>query len=180
MLRLFAALPIPDNVADHIGRVRRGLDGAKWSPRENLHVTLRFMGSVDERHAEDIDAALGEIRVAPFDLELSGVDFFGGEEPHAIWLGLKANPELLKLQKYCEHACRKAGLDHDPRAYTPHVTICYLPRHFPVANVIAFQQDNNLFAAPGWTADRFYLYASRTHGSGPSRYSIEAEYPLVG
>jgi RNA 2',3'-cyclic 3'-phosphodiesterase len=179
MLRLFAALPIPDNVADHISRVQRGLDGAKWSPRENLHITLRFIGNVDERQAEYIDAALGELRVAPFDLELSGVGFFGGEEPHAIWLGLKANPTLLNLQKRCERACRQAGLEPGPRTYTPHVTICYLPRHYPVTNVGGFQQDHNLFTAPAWTADRFYLYASRTQGPGPSRYSIEAEYPLL-
>jgi RNA 2',3'-cyclic 3'-phosphodiesterase len=179
MLRLFAALPIPDNVADQIGRVQRGIERAKWSPRENLHVTLRFMGDMHEREAEDVDAALGEIRVAPFELELAGVDFFGGDEPHAIWLGLKANPILLNLQKQCERACRKAGLEPDPRVYTPHVTICYLPRHFPIATVINFQQDNNLFIAPTWTADRFYLYASRTQGAGPSRYSIEAEYPLL-
>jgi RNA 2',3'-cyclic 3'-phosphodiesterase len=179
MLRLFAALPVPDTVAVQIGRVQRGLAGAKWSPRENLHVTLRFMGDVNERQAEDVDAALGEIRVAPFDLELASVGFFGGDEPHAIWLGLKASPILLNLQKQCERACRKAGLLPDPRAFTPHVTICYLPRHFPVANVINFQQDQNLFAAPTWTADRFYLFASRTQGPGPSRYSIEAEYPLL-
>jgi RNA 2',3'-cyclic 3'-phosphodiesterase len=179
MLRLFAALPIPDSVADHIGHVQRGLEKAKWSPRENLHVTLRFIGDVDERKAEDIDAALGEIRVAPFSLELAGVDFFGGEEPRAIWLGLKANPTLLTLQKQCERACRKAGLEPDPRTYTPHATICYLPRHFPIGSVVAFQKDHNLFKAPAWTADRFHLYSSWTQGHGPSRYSIEAEYPML-
>ena len=179
MLRLFAALPVPDTVADHIGRIACGLDGAKWSPRDNLHITLRFMGNVNERQAEDIDAALDEVRFAPFDVELGGVGFFGNDEPHAIWLGVKINPTLLSLQKHCERACRKAGLEPDPRTYTPHVTICYLPRHFSVAHVISFQQTNNLFTAPKWTADRFYLYASRTQGSGPSRYSHEAEYPLV-
>jgi RNA 2',3'-cyclic 3'-phosphodiesterase len=179
MLSLFAALPVPDDIADHIVRVQRGLDGAKWSPRENLHVTLRFLGDVNERQAEDIDAALAQVRAAPFELDLAGVGLFGGDAPHAIWLGLKSNPSLLALQKQCERASRRAGLTADPRAYTPHVTICYLPRHQNLEAVVTFQQQHNLFKARPWIGDRFYLYSSRTHGVGPSRYRIEAEYPLV-
>ena len=180
MLRLFIAVPIPDEVADKIARLQTGLDGAKWSPRENLHLTLRFVGAVDERQAEDLDTALGDIRVPPIDIDLGGVGFFGSDKPHAIWLGVKTNNYLSTLRKQCERACRLTGLAPDPRAYTPHVTICYLPRHQPLDSVLAFQQSLNLFTVPTWTADRFYLYASRTNGPGPSRYSIEAEYPLVG
>jgi RNA 2',3'-cyclic 3'-phosphodiesterase len=179
MLRLFAALPVPDDVADAVTRIQRGLEGAKWSPRHNLHITLRFMGNVNERQAEDVDAALGEILAQPFELELAEVGTFGGDAPHAIWLGVRENPSLLALQKQCERACRRAKLAPDPRAYSPHLTICYLPRHPDLARVMAFQQHNNLFTAPSWTADRFYLYASHTSGPGPSRYSLEAEYPLT-
>jgi RNA 2',3'-cyclic 3'-phosphodiesterase len=179
MLRLFVALPIPDDIANAVVCVQRGLDDAKWSPRENLHVTLRFLGEVNERQAEDVDAALGEVLAAPFELELAQVGTFGGSEPHAIWIGLKENSSLLALQKQCERACRRAGLAPDPRTYTPHLTICYLPRHFQLASVIAFQQHHNLFMSAPWTADRFYLYASQTNGPGPSRFSIEAEYPLT-
>lgn len=179
MLRLFIALPVPDEIADQVVALQRGLDGAKWSPRDNLHVTLRFLGDVNERKAEEIDEALGKIRVAPFTLALAGVGTFGGDEPHAVWLGLKPNPTLLGLQKKCERACQIAGLTPDPRAYTPHLTICYLPRRQSVDAVMGFVHQHSLFAAPSWCADRFYLYASRTQGQGPSRYSIEAEYPLV-
>jgi RNA 2',3'-cyclic 3'-phosphodiesterase len=180
MLRLFVALPIPDDIADKVVRLQRGLEGAKWSPRENLHVTLRFLGDIDERQAEEVDAALGEIRSPPFTIELAGTGTFGGEEPHALWLGLKPNTRLLALQKQCERACRRAGLAPDPRAYTPHMTICYLPRHQNLDAVMAFQHHHALFTAQCFEADRFYLYASATRGPGPSRYSLEAEYPLNG
>ena len=180
MLRLFAALPIPNDIADQIVPIQYGLDGARWSPRENLHVTLRFIGNADACQAEDIDAALGEIHAEPFGIALHGIGFFGGDEPHAVWLGVDYNAPLLALHKHCERACRRAGFTPDPRAYTPHATLCYLPRHYPVNKVIAFQMQHNLMTMPPWTADRFYLYASRTQGPGPSRYSIEAEYPLIG
>ena len=179
MLRLFVALPIPDHVADAMAGIQRGLDGARWSPRENLHVTLRFIGGANGHQAQEVDGALGEIRAAPFVLGLNGVGSFGGDEPHAIWLGAAANPPLLALQKQCERACRRAGFAPDPRAYTPHATLCYLPRHQRVDAVMAYQAQHNLMLTPTWTADRFYLYASRTQGSGPSRFSVEAEYPLI-
>jgi RNA 2',3'-cyclic 3'-phosphodiesterase len=180
MLKLFAALPLPDHIADAAVAAQRGFDGARWSPRENLHITLRFIGDVDERKAEDIDAELGAIRVAPFELALQGAGFFGHEEPHAMWFGVAANDSLAALQRACERACRRAGLEALPRAYTPHVTVCYLPRHLELAPVIAYQQRHALISSPSWIADRFYLYSSATQGPGPSRYRIEAEYPLVG
>jgi RNA 2',3'-cyclic 3'-phosphodiesterase len=180
MLRLFAALPLPEAISDAVVRTQRGLDGAKWSPRENLHITLRFIGDVDERRAEDIDAELGQIRAAPFEMALQGAGFFGHEEPHAMWLGVALSDSLAALQKACERACRRAGLKASPRVYTPHVTVCYLPRHQELAPVIAYQQRHALFSSPSWIADRFYLYSSATQGPGPSRYRIEAEYPLVG
>jgi RNA 2',3'-cyclic 3'-phosphodiesterase len=180
MLRLFAALPLPDPICDAVVKAQRGLDGARWSPRDNLHLTLRFIGDVDERKAEDIDAELGQIKLSGFEIALAGAGFFGGEEPHAMWLGVDPNDALLALQRACERACRRAGLAPAERAYTPHVTVCYLPRHQALAPVIAYQQSHALFSTPIWVADRFYLYSSRTQGSGPSRYTIEAEYPLLG
>jgi RNA 2',3'-cyclic 3'-phosphodiesterase len=179
MLRLFAALPVPDPIADRVKPLQTGLDGAKWSPPENLHITLRFLGNVDERKAEDVDSELGAIRLSPFEIETKGIGHFGGDTPHAMWLGVEPTPALLALNKACERACRRAGLVAEARAYTPHMTICYLPRLFPVERVMKFQSDRNLVKLPVWTADRFYLYASHTSANGPSRYTIMAEYPLT-
>jgi RNA 2',3'-cyclic 3'-phosphodiesterase len=180
MLRLFVALPIPDFVADAITPTQTKLEGAKWSPKENLHLTLRFIGDVDERKAEDIDSELGQIRMGGFEVSLTGAGHFGGQKPHALYLGIAHNDNLTRLNKECERACRRAGLNPDPRAYTPHVTVAYLPRHQAIEPVMAFEARNALFASPAWIADRFYLYSSATSVSGPSRYRIEAEYPLLG
>jgi RNA 2',3'-cyclic 3'-phosphodiesterase len=179
MLRLFVALPLPDTIADAVMQTQRGLEGAKWSPRENLHVTLRFIGDVTERQAEDVDTQLGTIGTGAFEMALQGAGFFGHDKPHSMWLGLAPNEALINLQKACERACRKAGLEPAPRAYTPHATVCYLPRFQALAPVIAYQQRHALFSSQGWIADRFYLYSSATHGPSPSRYRIEAEYPLI-
>jgi RNA 2',3'-cyclic 3'-phosphodiesterase len=128
MLRLFAALPLPDPVAEAVVRTQAKLVGARWSPRENLHITLRFIGDVDERRAQDIDSELGQIRLASFELSLHGAGHFGGDKPHALYLGVAQNDALERLNMACERACRRVGLAPDSRHYTPHATVCYLPR----------------------------------------------------
>ena len=61
-MRLFAALPIPDRVAQSLLLLEGGIPGARWQTREQLHLTLRFIGEVDGRQAADIDEALAAIR----------------------------------------------------------------------------------------------------------------------
>jgi RNA 2',3'-cyclic 3'-phosphodiesterase len=179
MLRLFAALPLPDPVAEAVVRTQAKLVGARWSPRENLHITLRFIGDVDERRAQDIDSELGQIRLASFELSLHGAGHFGGDKPHALYLGVAQNDALERLNMACERACRRVGLAPDSRHYTPHATVCYLPRLQTIEPVMAFEARHALFSSHAWVADRFYLYSSVTRVSGPSHYRIEAEYPLL-
>ena len=180
MLRLFIALPIPDHISTFMVELQNNVEGAKWSPRENFHVTLRFLGDLETIATREVDGALGDIRAAPFDLALSDIGHFGHDTPHALWVGLVNNPDLLKVQKSCERACRLAGLEPDPRVYTPHATLGYLPRHQTLPPIMQFHERHGLFKSPSWTADRFYLYSSKTNGPGPSRFTIEAEYPLMG
>ncbi|MBK8544651.1 MAG: hypothetical protein IPL62_14550 [Caulobacteraceae bacterium] len=57
-LRLFAALSIPDHIAERLLPLMKGVGGAKWRPRENLHLTLRFFGELTEPVAEYLDSEL--------------------------------------------------------------------------------------------------------------------------
>ena len=72
MIRLFAALPIPDDVAESLARRQQGLPRAKWRPLDTLHLTLRFFGEMTEDKAADLDVELDQIHVEPFDYVLSG------------------------------------------------------------------------------------------------------------
>nr|NIR59801.1 RNA 2',3'-cyclic phosphodiesterase [Gammaproteobacteria bacterium] len=71
-LRLFAAIAVPDEIADRLAPLQRGVQGAAWRPREALHLTLRFFGEIDERLAEELDHELGRIRIPPFEVGLKG------------------------------------------------------------------------------------------------------------
>src|SRR5262245_33684179 len=139
MLRLFAALTPPDDVIGQLLPMQRGVGGAHWSPRENLHITLCFYGDVDERTAEDLDGELAAITMAPFSLTLKGADFFGKADPRALYIGVADNAPLRELARSCERAAKRLGVKTDARKFTPHITLAYLS-HAEIGEVMAFTQ----------------------------------------
>lgn len=180
-VRIFAALDLPDDVAERLLPLMKGVGGAKWRPRENLHLTLRFFGEVPEPVADDIDAALSEIAEtnAPFDLQLKGAGSFGGADPHALWIGAREAPELTKLAKDCEKVARRAGLKPEQHKFKPHVTVAYLS-NAALDRVQAFERNYALFELSPFRVERFGLYSSQVRKSAPSLYRLEADYPLYG
>lgn len=177
MVRLFAALAVPDDIAQALVRRQDGLEGARWRPREALHVTLRFFGEIREDIARDLDAELLTVTGQPFAIELQGVGAFGeGAEIDSVWAGVADNPELSRLARACETAARRVGLKPETRRYRPHLTLAYLRRPDP-ADVAAWIQANNLLRSPPVRVTSFGLYSSRLGGDGSS-YRLEAAYPL--
>jgi 2'-5' RNA ligase len=178
MIRLFAALEIPDDLRGDLQRYQLGVPGARWRPLDTLHLTLRFFGEIDEAVAGDLDAELAAITGEPFDFALEGVGAFGeGEEVRAIWAGVAENPALQRLAARCETAARRAGVKAEGRAFRPHVTLAYLKRPDP-GRVAAWVQAHNLLKSPPIRATWFGLYSSwRTEET--SRYDLEREYPLL-
>lgn len=177
MIRLFAALAIPDEIAMALAKRQRGIEGARWRPLETLHVTLRFFGDLREDVARDLDGELAMVNGEPFDLVLEGAGSFGeGHEIHAIWAGVAESEPLRRLAGACETAARRAGLKAESRNYKPHVTLAYLRHPDPVA-VAGWIQAHNLIKSPPIRVERFSLFSSHQTKDG-SRYRLEAEYPL--
>ena len=177
MIRLFAALAIPEEIAQGLARRQAGLEGARWRTGLQLHITLRFFGEVREDVARDLDAELSTVGGAPFDVVLEGAGAFGeGGDIHTVWAGVADNPELKRLAKACDTAARRAGLKPDGRNYRPHLTLAYL-RHPDPARVAAWIQANNLLKSPPIRIDRFGLYSSFLASDG-AQYRLEAEYSL--
>jgi 2'-5' RNA ligase len=178
MIRLFAALPIPSDIADALALRQQGLPGARWSPIETLHLTLCFFGELSETTAADLDDALAPIGGASFDVELAGVGAFGeAQEARSVWAGVVESPPLTQLAKRCETAARRCGLKLQKRAFRPHVTLGYLKRP-PAHKVADWMSTHNLLRSPSWRARRFGLYSS-WRGDDGSRYELERTYPLA-
>lgn len=180
-LRLFAALDVPDAVAERLIAQMRGVPGAHWRPRENLHITLRFFDQVAEPIAADLDSALEEVArdTGAFDISLRGAGFFGGAEPRAIWAGVAENEALQILAHRCERAARQCGLRPETRKFLPHVTLAYLGET-SLERVIAFEKRLAMFESAPWRVDVFYLLSSHVRRNAPSQYREEASYALLG
>jgi len=175
MIRLFTALEIPGEAAEKLARLQQGLEGARWIERADFHITLRFMGDVPENVAADIDEALADIPMEPFDVELEGVGEFGGKRPHTLWAGVKMSEPLRVLQGRHESAMRRVGLAPETRNYTPHVTVARLS-HVSTEEAYRYIAANNLFAAPRFEVEQFTLFSAKAStGGGP--YVAEKRYP---
>ena len=123
MPRLFTALEIPPEIGARLAILRGGLPGARWVEPENYHVTLRFIGDIDDRTANDAADMLAGISRQPLKISLGGVDAFGGDRPRAIFARVEPSADLMELQAEHERVLRRAGLEPEGRKYTPHVTL---------------------------------------------------------
>jgi 2'-5' RNA ligase len=74
-----------------------GVAGARWQRDDQLHLTLRFIGEVDDVTASDIDGMLETLHMPGFDLSLKGVGLFGGKDPHSLWIGVAPCEGLTRL-----------------------------------------------------------------------------------
>jgi 2'-5' RNA ligase len=178
MLRLFAAIELPDDVTLRVATLTGGLPDARWVARENLHITLRFIGEVDEETAEDIDAALGGVHAQAVEISLSSVGCFESRgRVRAVWSKANGGDRLTILQSRVETALKRVGLAPDGHKFTPHVTIARL-KNVPTRAVAPYLEYHGGFRAGPFTADRFTLFLSHM-GHGGSHYEALAHYKLA-
>ena len=175
-MRLFTALAIPSHIAQSIMLIQGGVPGARWQRREQLHLTLRFIGETDGRDAAMLDDALAAIEVPAFDLQIHGVGQFGNKQPHSLWVGLRKSEALEHLQRKVDTAIRRVGQPQDAHKFAPHVTVARL-RNPEGPKLIEWLTHNALYTSPQFRVGAFHLYSSRLSGNG-SVYAVEHEYPL--
>jgi RNA 2',3'-cyclic 3'-phosphodiesterase len=167
MPRLFTALEVPRNVALSLSLLRGGLPGARWIDVENYHITLRFIGDVDNRTADEIVDRLDRIDRPEFQASLTGIGSFGSKKPHSVWAGISVSPELLALQAEIERICQRIGLPPDPRKFTPHVTLARL-KNCRLDDVVHYLSGRGNFYTAPFNVSRFVLMSSKESvGGGP-------------
>jgi len=177
MPRLFTGLEIPPDIAFELELMRGGVWGARWIDRESFHITLRFIGDIEDGLAHEIADALDTVVARPFRIRLKGVGSFGGNRPHALYVGVAAEGEDLKrLQATHERICQMLGLPPEQRKFTPHVTIARL-KDTRLDSLHDYIASHNLYESRPFEVSSFVLFSSRpSRGGGP--YAIEEAYSL--
>lgn len=179
MIRLFVALSLPEAHRQQLSRLCHGVRDARWVRDENLHLTLRFIGEIEEPRLSEIAVALGRVRSEPFTLTLSGIGHFqNGRRIRSLWAGIDPCDALGPLQGRIDAALRHADLPPDGRRFTPHVTLARL-KNGSAQQVGGWIEANALFRADPFPVDHFVLFESYLSHTG-AIYSPVAEFPLTG
>ncbi|MCF6221101.1 MAG: RNA 2',3'-cyclic phosphodiesterase [Robiginitomaculum sp.] len=176
----FAAITPPDFIIDAVEPLQKGIEGVNWTPLDNLHITVGYFGELNDEYAEMLDRELARAPGYGFDMSLTGVDFFGLNRPHTLWLGVKDNPALNRLHKHVRSAARRNTIEMEARNFRPHLSLAYLRRGYAKDDFERYIRRHVRFTSKPFLVDEFALYSVERHKHGPNTYVKEANYPLVG
>jgi len=184
-VRCFIGLPLPESWQAGLGRVIQQLSGAfasriAWIRPGNGHLTLKFLGDVEQARLPELTQALAGVVFAPFALALGRAGFFppaGRGSPRALWAGLaQGGTESARLAVQVGQALAPLGFAPETRPFTPHLT---LGRVKDAAEGDDWTLVERALAGETWPvaeAGSFVLWRSVLFATGP-QYSRLAEFP---
>ena len=185
-MRCFVAVPLPEPVRELLRRVQEALaraeDEVKWVERENLHLSLKFLGEVTEEQVSRLTELLNAeaVRWPTLRLSYAGIGAFPERgAPRIVWAGATGDLEKLAgLAAAIERAAEAVGVPREGRPFVAHVT---LGRVRSLRNLKCFQAlvENQRGVPLGEAAvDKFVLYRSTLTSGGPI-YEDLACFPLT-
>ena len=177
-MRLFVALVPPEaarrSIAEQIASERASLPSASWVREQNLHLTLLFLGEVDEAQAARAAHAFAAAGAAPLSA-LVTMPVAGGFPAHGpirvVWLALEPAQELARLAGTLRAAAERAGLPFDAKPFHPHLTLarCRTPWPSALRPGLARLVPPS---SPAFRAERLTLVSSVPGPSGPTYTQI--------
>ena len=178
MPRLFVAVDLPDDIKESLAPLTRGLGDVRWLDEDQQHLTLRFIGEIDNGELDDVVEALTLVAGAPFELSLEGIGHFPPRgEPRVIWAGVAKSEALRRLKRSVDRALDGIGLEPDSRKFAPHVTLARLRRPPPPHRLASWLAAHSLYRSQRFLVSGFQLYSSWLKPSG-AEYTLEAGYEL--
>ncbi len=127
-MRTFIAIDLPEEVKAEIFHAfeklqSSGLVSGNFVQKENLHLTLRFIGEIDEEEIIRIKRALSEIRFENFDVNLGELGFFPNDSfVKVLWVGLESD-NLLPLKEKVDEVLEKIGIEKEKNPFSSHITV---------------------------------------------------------
>jgi len=129
-MRLFIAIGFEEPVKEKMSQVQQQAKTfatkGRFSQKEHLHLTLRFIGETSEENVPLIKQAISKAAkdISPFTLTIDHLGHFQKRNLHVLWLGTQENPSLISLQKSVDLQLNEyINLMPEDRPYTPHITL---------------------------------------------------------
>jgi len=169
--RLFVAIRPPEAVREQLLDAMEGMPGMRWQDDGQLHLTLRFVGEVERPIAEDLSAALRQIRFDRFSIALEGVGKFEKHRHGTLWSGLRPKEQLKALNAKVERACQSAGLEPERRTFHPHITLARWKGR--AQRLDAWLERHSGLSSDLWEVGEFILYESHLGREGAHYEAVE-------
>lgn len=182
MPRLFTALVPPAAVGTEIAALAVPLAGVRWTPVENIHLTLRFIGPTDDPGAERFAEALARVRVEPFLLPVGGVGLFPTRGPaKVLWAGVgHGHTRLYQLRKQVDEALLTVDPGLALPGFHPHFTVGRLDETHEAKAIARFLERHQQWEGPPFRVADFHLLASELAPGRPPVYRMVRSFPLAG
>jgi len=125
----FIAIPIPNSLKEHLAHIQSQLKSKlsykQWPHKEDLHITLKFLGEVDDKRVDELNEQLNLLKkIKFFETTVKGVGYFGRKDrPRVLWAGIHLNLELVQLKEDVDTLTLQKGFETEKRDYKPHVTL---------------------------------------------------------
>lgn len=185
MPRLFVALNLPDAIKQQVAPLLHiPLSEAKPVKRENLHMTLKFIGDVVDSLQSDIEVALATVKSQPLVLHLHQVTCVPyppkAGKTRLIWVTIGGDVRpLQQLAQQIEKALTPLGILPEKRAFNPHLTLSRFRQAPSVDAITSYLEQHAHFKTGSFTCDHIALYCSILKPEG-AVYRVETVYPLQG
>ncbi|HTL69585.1 MAG TPA: RNA 2',3'-cyclic phosphodiesterase [Lacunisphaera sp.] len=162
MARLFVALLPPAAVRAELAALATPVDGVRWVPEDNLHLTLRFIGDADADKQARLEDALARVHVEPFILPVGGVGLFPTRGPAKVmWAGTaNGHTRLYQLRKQVDEALLSVDMTLDVHSFHPHFTLGRLGHEYDPKPVAKFLALHAQFEGPPFRVTEFHLMSS--------------------
>lgn len=168
-IRLFTALKVFSELRGQLAALpRKGLD-AKWTHPDDYHITLRFLGDIDESRLPDIQEALDRVRRPAFTVEAGGLAAFDNKKQAILHAKVLSARKLETLCADIGDRLAPLGFDFGARPFVPHVTLARVKGMRGVEDYIA---RHGRMVAARWEARAFYLMRSVAPDNAGRRYTI--------
>jgi RNA 2',3'-cyclic 3'-phosphodiesterase len=180
--RLFVALIPPVTVQTELAEMAVPLAGLRWVPTENIHLTLRFIGEMDDVRTDRFIESLTRVRVEPFVLPVAKTGLFPTRGPaKVLWVGVgSGHTRLYQLRKQVDEALLAVDPGLAMPGFHPHFTVARLDgTHEPKA-LAHFLSQHEAFEAPPFRVKEFHLMASDLRPGRPPAYRTVRTYSLEG
>lgn len=176
MRRVFFGLEIPAEIKQRLLQVRAEVAGARWQSVEQVHLTVLFLGNLEEEPLLAVRKVARDIALAAFELNIAGLGCFG--QPHApdyLWAAVQPEAPVVRLHSALKNQVDSLGLHTERRAYRPHLTLARFKRESASVEHLLNEYRQAVFGV--FQVNEFVLFETQPSAAG-SVYTVLERYPL--